>query len=580
MSRSHGESPRVTALIGQEIDGRYRVDSVIARGGMGAVLRGTHLVLGQPVAIKVMLDAEMREGTLRERFLREARILAQLRAPTIASILDAGLLPDGTVYIVMELLEGEDLESVLVTRGRLPVDVTARIVAQVCEGLAEAHEQGVVHRDLKPANIFLSDRPNGEKSVKIIDFGISKREGEVSETTGVNTMVGSPFYMAPEQIYASRSVDGRADIWSLGVILYRLVVGSQPFEAPTLPSILVKIKSTSPPFPPEIDPRFVDVVKRCLEKDKARRYPSALELRDDLLRLSGDGARSVVGLSDGNPRSSRARISSVDLDERRGSRSQVDDGATTRSLSGAMSSSLSLTRARDAHGESLALSLGDADLVIEESPHGKTQPDAETPYATSEIEVLGEAVAPAPETPRGAPPAPRARVLADDMKATVPRLFPTPEVVRAQQASLSSEGRPSPFPKALDAPRAPAEPMRGWSPSAWSPAAPVSSEAPGEPTDPAVARPVEAPPFGTWVVGTAITVSLLLGGVLLAAQCGSTSPPPPPPPPVATARAAPTPSTSDPSTLPPHSPPVLVVLSPPPPPPVEPSDASDAGRAH
>ncbi|MBL9108056.1 MAG: protein kinase, partial [Myxococcales bacterium] len=140
MSRSHGESPRVTALIGQEIDGRYRVDSVIARGGMGAVLRGTHLVLGQPVAIKVMLDAEMREGTLRERFLREARILAQLRAPTIASILDAGLLPDGTVYIVMELLEGEDLESVLVTRGRLPVDVTARIVAQVCEGLAEAHE--------------------------------------------------------------------------------------------------------------------------------------------------------------------------------------------------------------------------------------------------------------------------------------------------------------------------------------------------------------------------------------------------------------------------------------------------------
>ena len=303
MSRSTGES-RVKSLVGQEIDGRYRVDSVIARGGMGVVLRGTHLVLGQPVAIKVMLDATMRDANMRERFLREARILAQVRAPAIASIFDAGTLQDGTPYLVMELLEGEDLEQIL-ARGKLGSERAARVVAQVCEGLAEAHDQGIVHRDLKPANVFVVQRPNGEKAAKIIDFGISKRLGEASETTGVNTLVGSPYYMAPEQVYASRDVDRRADIWSIGVILYRLVVGAQPFEAPTLPAILTRIKSATPTFPDDLDPDLVEVIKRCLEKDRAKRFQSALELRDVLLQFVSEGSRSAFALPlDDAPRSS------------------------------------------------------------------------------------------------------------------------------------------------------------------------------------------------------------------------------------------------------------------------------------
>jgi serine/threonine-protein kinase len=274
----------VASLVGQTIDGRYRVDSVLARGGMGAVLRGTHLVLGQPVAIKVMLDATMKDASMRDRFLREARILAQVRAPTIASIFDAGLLPDGTLYLVMELLEGEDLEKVL-SRGVLSPERAAKVVAQICEGLAEAHAQGIVHRDLKPANVFIVKRPSGETLVKLIDFGISKKVGDSSETTGVGTLVGSPYYMAPEQIYASRDVDHRADLWSLGIILFRLVTGKQPFDGPSLATILTRIKSGAPVFPDDLDSSFAAVVRRCLEKDKTKRYTDANELRAALLAL-------------------------------------------------------------------------------------------------------------------------------------------------------------------------------------------------------------------------------------------------------------------------------------------------------
>ncbi len=283
MSSATGAS-RVASLVGQTIDGRYRVDSVLARGGMGAVLRGTHLVLGQPVAIKVMLDATMKDASMRDRFLREARILAQVRAPTIASIFDAGLLPDGTLYLVMELLEGEDLEKVL-ARGVLTPERAAKVVAQICEGLAEAHAQGIVHRDLKPANVFIVKRPSGETLAKLIDFGISKKVGDSSETTGVGTLVGSPYYMAPEQIYASRDVDHRADLWSLGIILFRLVTGKQPFDGPSLATILTRIKSGAPAFPDDLDPSFAAVVRRCLEKDKAKRFTDANELRAALLAL-------------------------------------------------------------------------------------------------------------------------------------------------------------------------------------------------------------------------------------------------------------------------------------------------------
>jgi serine/threonine-protein kinase len=284
MGNASGAS-RVPALVGQVIDGRYRVDAVLARGGMGAVLRGTHVILNQPVAIKVMLDGTMRDPSLRDRFLREARILAQVRSPSIASIFDAGLLPDGTLYLVMELLEGEDLERTL-RAGPMSLAAATKVVSEVCEGLAEAHEKGIVHRDLKPANIFLVEKANGETVAKIIDFGISKQLGDTSESTGLGNLVGSPSYMAPEQIKASRDVDRRADIWSLGVILFRLVLGKLPFEGPNLAVILTRIRGAEPELPTDLDPDFVRVVRRCLEKDPARRFSSVSELRESLASLA------------------------------------------------------------------------------------------------------------------------------------------------------------------------------------------------------------------------------------------------------------------------------------------------------
>ncbi len=284
MGNASGAS-RVPALVGQIIDGRYRVDAVLARGGMGAVLRGTHVILNQPVAIKVMLDGTMRDPSLRDRFLREARILAQVRSPSIASIFDAGLLPDGTLYLVMELLEGEDLERSL-RSGPMTLAAATKVVSEVCEGLAEAHEKGIVHRDLKPANIFVVKKANGETAAKIIDFGISKKLGDTSESTGLGSLVGSPSYMAPEQIKASRDVDARADIWSLGVILFRLVLGKLPFEGPNLAVILTRIRGAEPEFPADLDPDFVCVVRRCLERDPSRRFSDVSELRESLVSLA------------------------------------------------------------------------------------------------------------------------------------------------------------------------------------------------------------------------------------------------------------------------------------------------------
>ncbi|MBK6465264.1 MAG: protein kinase [Myxococcales bacterium] len=289
---------RVTSLVGQVIDGRYRVDSVLAFGGMGAVLRGTHLVLGQPVAIKVMLDATMRDPMMRERVFREARILAQVRSPAIASIFDAGLLPDGTIYIVMELLAGEELEGAIV-RGTLTLPQMTRLLAQVCEGLADAHGQGVVHRDLKPANIFIVKKANGDTAAKLIDFGISKRVGEVSDTTTVSTIIGSPSYMSPEQASSSRDVDHRADIWSLGIILYRVVVGRLPFEG-SITEVLNAIRTSAPTLPATLPPAYRAVIQRCLEKDPSRRYANASELRGALLPLA-EPARSLEGADPRSP---------------------------------------------------------------------------------------------------------------------------------------------------------------------------------------------------------------------------------------------------------------------------------------
>jgi len=543
MSSSTGVS-RLASLIGQEIDGRYRVDSVLARGGMGVVLRGTHLVLGQPVAIKVMLDATMRDANLRERFLREARILAQVRSPAIASIFDAGLLSDGTPYLVMELLEGEDLESIL-ARGTLPIEQAAKILAQVCEGLAEAHGQGIVHRDLKPANVFVVQKTNGEKVSKIIDFGISKRLGDASEQTGVHTLVGSPYYMAPEQAYASRDIDHRADIWSLGVILYRLVLGAQPFEAATLPAILIRIKSTTPTFPSTLDPAFANVLRKCLEKDRAKRYETALELRDDLVQFVGDGAKSGAARVFPSHRASKSQIAHVPLATTPASGAFADQGVTSEWL---------VPETVTAEVSAVLLDTGEISSThLEEEHPGQLEGDRTVPSMT-------------------AMPVERDDVPAD-RKKTVVRLRapePKPEPNPPLDVPESDPRPPAIHPKASEPRLDHGQQGFGWQP-VWEGEAPRAAAVAVEPERPAppmgVRLDFQLEKAGPWIVGGAVAVAVV-AVIVLAAQCGGSPAPPAPPP-----RSPPQTGLS---AAAPPSPPALIVLSPPP---AEIPDAPDASDA-
>jgi serine/threonine-protein kinase len=270
---------------GQVIAQKYRVESVLGVGGMGAVVRATHVELDQPVALKFMLPEALANAEAQQRFLREAKIVAKLRSEHIARVSDLGTLETGQPYIVMELLEGTDLRARIDQGPTVSVPEAALYVTQVCEALAEAHSAGIIHRDLKPANLFLTRRPNGRPLVKVLDFGISKgvAMGDASlAATKTNALLGSPYYMSPEQMTAPKDVDVRTDVWSLGVILYELVTGKMPFEADTLGALFLAVYHHAPTplsqLRADLPPPFVAIVMRCLEKTPAARFASVEEL--------------------------------------------------------------------------------------------------------------------------------------------------------------------------------------------------------------------------------------------------------------------------------------------------------------
>ncbi|WP_437318591.1 protein kinase domain-containing protein [Sorangium sp. So ce385] len=272
---------------GEVIAGKYRVDRVLGRGGMGIVVAASHLLLPQRVAIKLLLSDEGESPSLSQRFLREARAVVRLKGEHVVRVLDVGELDSGVPYIVMEYLEGEDLSEVLRARGPLGVLDAVDYVLQACVAMAEAHAAGIVHRDLKPANLFLATTPGGAKLIKVLDFGISKElpsgaEGGGASLTQTREMLGSPIYMSPEQMRSSRSVDARADIWALGAILYRLLVGRPPFEAMALTELVLQVASAEPARPSElrsdIPAGLERVILHCLQKDPAHRPQTVAEL--------------------------------------------------------------------------------------------------------------------------------------------------------------------------------------------------------------------------------------------------------------------------------------------------------------
>ncbi|MBI4701945.1 MAG: serine/threonine protein kinase, partial [Deltaproteobacteria bacterium] len=284
---------------GDVVGGKYRVEGLLGAGGMGAVVAATHLQLDQPVAIKFLLAKAAQNPNSFARFTREARAAAKIGSEHVARVTDVGALPDGTPYMVMERLQGEDLGQCL-RRGPLPVAEAVDYLLQAAEALAEAHAAGIVHRDLKPENLFLAKRADGSKHVKVLDFGISKilaeaaGAGPTPNLTQTAAVIGSPLYMAPEQMRSARQADTRTDIWALGAILYELVSGESPFSATTMPEVCVKILQDSPPplrgRVAGASPEFDAVIACALAKSPEERFPNLGAMAEALLPLGGESA--------------------------------------------------------------------------------------------------------------------------------------------------------------------------------------------------------------------------------------------------------------------------------------------------
>jgi eukaryotic-like serine/threonine-protein kinase len=295
-------SAPVTA--GQVIAGKYRVERVLGEGAFGVVVAAVHTQIGQRVALKFLQADALKQNGVVERFLREAQSAVQIQSEHVARVLDVGKLKTGAPYMVLEYLEGRDLSQVLQEQGPLPLAVAIDYVLQACEAIAEAHAHGIVHRDLKPANIFLTARADGSPLVKVLDFGISKASSRpleglapASSLTRTHGMMGSPLYMAPEQVRSAKRVDARADIWSLGVILYELTTRQWPFFSTNVAGLFLAI-GADPPTPlrkvwPECSPGFEAVVMRCLAKDVNLRYQSVAELAEALLPYAPGSQVSV-----------------------------------------------------------------------------------------------------------------------------------------------------------------------------------------------------------------------------------------------------------------------------------------------
>ena len=281
--------------IGQVIAGRYAVTGVLGRGGMGVVLSARHVDLGERVAIK-FLNRE--HSAHADRFFREARAAARIRGEHVVRIFDVGRLESGEPYIVMEFLEGEDLADRLDRQQRLDATDVAAVLMDVCLALAEAHAAGIVHRDLKPANIFLAHGPDGSDLVKLLDFGVAKMP-EAGALTQTSTVLGSPIYMSPEQLMASRNVDPRSDIWSLGVILYEALTAELPFLGDSLVHLALIVREKPTPsaraLRPELPEALDGVIATCLAKDRADRYADVADFADAIAPFAPPGAADKAG---------------------------------------------------------------------------------------------------------------------------------------------------------------------------------------------------------------------------------------------------------------------------------------------
>jgi eukaryotic-like serine/threonine-protein kinase len=287
-----------SSLLGVVLDGSYRVDGLIGQGGMGAVYRATQLRLDKPVAVKVMaLDPASHQEAL-DRFRREARVTSALGHPHIVQVFDFSTTPAGEPFLVMELLEGEDLESRLQRVRRLPLKDVVPMVKQVASALAATHAKGIVHRDLKPGNIYLLEAAGEKGFVKVVDFGISKVRSATTKLTRASAVMGTPDYMSPEQAQGNtEDIDETTDQWALACIAWECLSGQGPFVAENVPALLFKIVHQPPSsLLPKVAglPRQVeDVLVRALAKNKADRFASVSDFAEALEAATSRAAAVV-----------------------------------------------------------------------------------------------------------------------------------------------------------------------------------------------------------------------------------------------------------------------------------------------
>ena len=288
--------------IGRVLAERYRLESILGKGGMGAVYAGTHTWMDRPVAIKVLAPDYADSGDVVRRFFQEARVAANLRHPNVVDVLDMGEDDDGVPFLVMERLEGETLAARLRRESKLAVDEALRALVPVLDALAFVHAHGILHRDLKPENVFLAKDFRGRPLTKLLDFGVAKLLENAGQSTRTGSVLGTPAYMAPEQLRGAKDIASPADVWAMGMILYRTLAGRLPVElGPTPMEALLKIATADMPslrvHAPDVPPVIAGAVDAALRRDPALRTGSVTELLDALL----EGARAS-GLRVRDPR--------------------------------------------------------------------------------------------------------------------------------------------------------------------------------------------------------------------------------------------------------------------------------------
>jgi serine/threonine-protein kinase len=278
-------------LLGQVLEGKYRVCGIIGQGGMGTVYEAEHVAIGRRVALKVLRPEQVQKKEAVSRFEQEVRAVSLVRHPAICQIYDVGQLEDGSPFMVMERLKGESLADRLERSGKIEARELVPIVIEALGGLEAAHRQGIIHRDLKPDNIFVGG-DGQRREVKVLDFGISKMTGledAAGRLTRTGMVMGTPYYMAPEQAMGERNLDRRVDVWGAGVVLYEALTGQRPFVAKNYNALLVQILTSAPKkieeLLPGVHPRLAEIVRRALEKKRETRFQSAGELRQALLEL-------------------------------------------------------------------------------------------------------------------------------------------------------------------------------------------------------------------------------------------------------------------------------------------------------